>query len=291
MSVIGERVPLELLTHRPLSPAQLAEIQVFLSSGPVANFAFTFCHLVHWVAFGQTQRDATQDSFDGRAVDIQGYVDSYCSPNSSTAETVVTVAPQAPDSRQRSGQSEKQAVLNQVQHSLKGVKPPFAAEARCSPPDVDPNSAENILREEFLRLRRAEPSSSLLEGGNSSSSRVIRRCGVLQRSSQREPTGGVYAVETCEELDTPLNTCRKRMKVLAAAEAAYQDVMSKIKVCQGPHGLRRARYSNHWGYTTEVPFFFQCIACSIVRDATRVMRRAHMDHLASPSYVHCRCWR
>lgn len=66
-SVIEERIPLELLTRRSLPPPQVAEIQVVLCSKAVAVLAFVFCHLLHWVAFGQTQQDRPHKKADSEA--------------------------------------------------------------------------------------------------------------------------------------------------------------------------------------------------------------------------------
>ena len=231
VSVIGERVPLELLTHRPLSPAQLAEIQVLLSSRSIANFAFTFCHLVYWVAFGRTQRDASQDSKDDGALGTKDCVeceetDKNPPPNYSNNRTGVVGTPQP---RVREDVSKEQRDLNQGHESLKKENSPFTPEEPYLPSQVDPKAPENIFKEELMRLRGAEGSTTSLVGGGLS--RVVRRYGVLQHPSEAEPIGEAPALESCEELLVPLNTCRKRLKVLAAAEAAYQEVMEKIKVC------------------------------------------------------------
>ncbi|CDI85673.1 hypothetical protein, conserved [Eimeria praecox] len=232
MSIIGERVPLELLTHRPLSPAQLAEIQVLLSSRSIANFAFTFCHLVHWVAFGQTQPDAPQDSKDDEAHGTKECVerqeaDNDPAPNSSTPPNEAIPETEPTTVKEDSWPYEEVIGSNKGQESFKKESPDLMVEEPQSQTLVQPDSPGNILKQELMHLRGAEGSSGSLVGG--SFSRVVRRYGVLQHPSEAKPIGEAHGQSSYEEFHAPLNTCRKRLKVLAAAEAAYHDVMDKIK--------------------------------------------------------------
>ncbi|CDJ32973.1 uncharacterized protein EMH_0076340 [Eimeria mitis] len=201
VSVIGERLPLDLLTHRPLSPAQLAEIQVLLSSKSIASFAFTFCHLVHWVAFGQTQRDASEGNEDDRAHSTNECVECQetdgHSPNFPGSQTVLLGAAKAATLKDRSGSSEE-TCWNKGQEQARKEKTPFTAEEPHPPTQVDPNSPESILKEELMRLRGAEGSGGSLIFG--SSTRLLRRYGVLEHPSETEPSGEAHAVESCEEL-------------------------------------------------------------------------------------------
>ncbi|CDJ64888.1 hypothetical protein, conserved [Eimeria necatrix] len=234
-SVIGESLLLELLTHRPLSAAQVAEIQVLLASKSVARFAFAFCHLVHWVAFGQTQPDAAEDTetleCDPQKAGVESSSPSDCAHGG--VEFVSAADIKKPHDLARgssAGLRQKKDGLDENQEVREEEVQAVNAVAKTHPvAKLNTENPNYIFREELLRLRGGSANLSSLFGGGFTA--ADRRYGVLQQASGVALTSESNNLEEYEDLQIPLNTCRRRLRALAAAEIAYRDVMEKIKVC------------------------------------------------------------
>lgn len=234
-SVIGESLLLELLTHRPLSAAQVAEIQVLLASKSVARFAFAFCHLVHWVAFGQTQPDAAEDTetleCDPQKAGVESSSPSDCAHGG--VEFVSAADIKKPHDLARgssAGLRQKKDGLDENQEVREEEVQAVNAVAKTHPvAKLNTENPNYIFREELLRLRGGSANLSSLFGGGFTA--ADRRYGVLQQASGPALTSESNNLEEYEDLQIPLNTCRRRLRALAAAEIAYRDVMEKIKVC------------------------------------------------------------
>ena len=241
-SVIGERVPLELLTHRPVSPPQLAEIQVLLSSRAVVSFAFIFCHLVHWVAFGQTRRDRSHNSQPTVIDECQCTTTSDSTPATAgiiganhPATTELGNSDVAMDSLRNSrfGLSRELRVLKRGQELLrKGMTALAAKQGTTASEEVARSSPEKLLKDELLRLRGrgADRMNNPASGGE-----TIRAngAGLFQGVTEQWTGGGVQDLEDCGGLEIPLDTCARRLKALAMAETAYKQITEKIKVRHG----------------------------------------------------------
>lgn len=219
--MIGERIPLELLSRRPLTPPQLAEIQVVLSSRPVATLAFAFCHLLHWVTFGQTRRDRPEDR---TASDAGG-----CSCTTATGSILATSVTTVPASA-----SIQQNALVQAFQKMNNSQMVLSREERIL------HRGQEILRRGMAALaaeQRSPASKQVVpqvpEGLEEEMHRLRGQFGVLQSALQSHSDCAIRAAEDFDRFEVPLDTLERRLKALAVAETAYKITVEKIKVCKG----------------------------------------------------------
>ncbi|OEH76552.1 hypothetical protein cyc_07517 [Cyclospora cayetanensis] len=243
-SLVGERIPLEILTHRSLKPAQLAEIQVLLTSKSVVNLAFAFCHLVHWVTFGQTRPDRAEGSRATWKEDTS-YAPAF---NDSTVCTSNSAA--MPPAGGLSGVSKKleknlkfgsglfreQKVLEKGQSIPRRAMPAVSANHRISThKKAFLQGPKQFLRDELRRLRR-ECSTREKEFGRGITN-IANGNNAVQTVPAKAVRRGMEGEDDCGGLKIPLDSCTRRLKALAVAENAYKQTTEHIKSTFGIFGV------------------------------------------------------
>lgn len=226
-SVVAERIPLELLTRRPLSPLQLAEVQVVLSSTSVAVLAFTFCHLLHWVAFGQTQQDPPSDAATADP--------NYSSSKHASAGTLASSLPACLETKtplEPRAQQNVQVKSRQAQGSLPGSSQLLSREDKIL------HQGEKILTRGIAALTQHEEATAagipMQQYPESVVTNTLRRLRSASRISQAFAQRGAddsrHAIGECAGIHVPLKAPEERLKALAIAEATYKQITEKIKV-------------------------------------------------------------
>lgn len=232
-SVIGERIPLELLTRRALTNEQVAEIQVLLSSKSVSVFAFTFCHLLHWMCFGQTQKDEneTAGAVDKNILSCSLLKDKR--PNSASTTPSIQCPAGSHDNFQLPeldssyiSLAHEQRILKSGQHFIH-KRAVMLAPAAPAPRQAESTDPVRLLKEELVRLGEASANKKSAFKFMFRESREEQR-GIIHNESEWEFDN--LFLEKAGELQVPLSSCYRRLKALAVAETVYKVVTKKIKV-------------------------------------------------------------
>ncbi|KAL8271282.1 hypothetical protein Esti_004797 [Eimeria stiedai] len=249
-SMIGERIPLELLTRHALSPSQLAKIQVVLYSKPVAILAFSFCHLLHWLSFGQTQRDKLRSTASAGLEDRFSDIASSPTAESTSAffsEDRMEACPEThqQDSQVKGGSGRlcvrslsavdlrEQKLLSRGQEILAKGAAPYQRSTpakRSVSQDPEKRLAESLLRFSTQKLGECNSvesrSPSLYSGPASPQSDW--QVNAPEEECSPHDLGG---------LEVPLNSSERRLKTLALAETLYKQIVRKIKTAFGAFGV------------------------------------------------------
>ncbi|KAL8441975.1 hypothetical protein Emag_006752 [Eimeria magna] len=276
--MIGERIPLELLTRHAISPPQLAEIQVLLYSKPVAILAFAFCHLLHWLSFGQTSRDRPQFTaladLNGGSSNTTGSRTLASASAFSSGDQVkasleaheqdsqVKGRPGRPNLRSSSAADlREQKLLSRGQEILdKGAEPyQRSTSARC----LGPQGPEKQLAKNLLHFSKQKFSECDSLGSRSWSS--DSRPAPPQSDGEVNAPEHQRASQDLGELEIPLNSCDRRLKALALAEILYKQIVRKIRTTFGAFGVAfvcplmvlALKEATAWAIRQQMPKFFK----------------------------------
>ncbi|KAL8429680.1 hypothetical protein ACSSS7_006425 [Eimeria intestinalis] len=248
-TMIGERIPVEFLTRHALSPPQLAKIQAVLYSKPIAILAFAFCHLLHWLCFGQTRRDkphsaasaGLNDSVQETAgLPTAASISAFFSEDQMKTcgeahqrRSQVKGRPGRPGLRSSSAVDlREQKLLSRGQEILRQGAAPYqrcTQAKRLVSQDPEAQLAESLLHFSKQALGECKSFSrcSRLDSGSAPSQRD-GQVNALEEQCFPQDLGG---------LEVPLDSFDRRLKALALAETLYKQIVRKIKTTFGAFGV------------------------------------------------------
>ncbi|KAL8449156.1 hypothetical protein Emed_003307 [Eimeria media] len=278
-SMIGERIPLELLTRHAIAPPQLAEIQVVLQSKPVATLAFAFCHLLHWLSFGQTRRDSPRSTASAGSNGSSSEIASsptLASTSACSSEDRMKASSEAhqQESQVKGGPRRSymrcssavdlrdQKLLSRGQALFeKGAEPYQRA---TSAKRFDSQSPEKRLAENLLHFSKQKLSECNFMGSGASS--LDSRPASPQSDEEvNNASEGQGSSQDHGGLEVPLNSFDRRLKALALAETLYKQIVKKIKTTFGAFGVAfvcplmvlALKEATAWAIRQQMPKFFK----------------------------------